>query len=327
MEFPEPVIHVAIEPKTKADQDKLGKALYVAVRRGPDVPGPLRRGDRPDRHLRHGRAAPRGPGRPHAARVQRRRHRRQAAGRLPRDDHRDRSSQGRVPAHQADRRLGPVRRRRHRSTLDRTRAAATSSSTRSAAARSRKEYIQPVDQGMQAALDTGVLAGYPTVDVKATLVDGQYHDVDSSEMAFKIAGTMAFKKAAERPSRCCSSRSWPSRSSPPTTTWVTSWATCPAGGAGSRAWSQRATPRSSGPQVPLGEMFGYSTDLRSRTQGRATYTMQFDSYQQMPNIDPGRDRRPRPRRVSHTTAVIRKHGSERFRPPWPRRSSSGTSRI
>ena len=87
MEFPEPVIHVAVEPKTKSDQEKLGKALKPAVRRGPDLPHPHRRGDRPDRHLRHGRAAPRGPGRPHAARVLGRGHRRQAAGRLPRDHH------------------------------------------------------------------------------------------------------------------------------------------------------------------------------------------------------------------------------------------------
>ncbi len=88
LEFPEPVIHVAVEPKTKADQDKMSKALYALSRGGPDLPGAHRRGDRPDDHLRHGRAAPRGARRPHDARVQGRGQRRQAPGRLPRDHHR-----------------------------------------------------------------------------------------------------------------------------------------------------------------------------------------------------------------------------------------------
>jgi elongation factor G len=92
MEFPEPVIHVAIEPKTKDDSGQARQGAQVAVGRGPDLPGAHRRGDRPDRHLRHGRAPPRDPRRPHAARVQRRRDRRQAAGGLPRDDHQDWSS-------------------------------------------------------------------------------------------------------------------------------------------------------------------------------------------------------------------------------------------
>ena len=146
-----------------------------------------------------------------------------------------------------------------------------------------REYINPTNQGLQSSLDNGVLAGYPTVDVKVQLVDGQYHDVDSSEMAFKIAGQMAFSKAAEmaKPGAAWS-RSWPSRSSPPRTTWATSWATCRAAVAASAAWRPVATRRSSTPQVPLSEMFGYSTDLRSRTQGRATYTMQFSEYQQVP---------------------------------------------
>ena len=85
LEFPEPVIHVAVEPKTKADQDKLGKALFALTRGGPDVPRPDRRGDRPDGHLGHGRAAPGGPRRPHAAGVHGRRQRGQAPGRVPRD--------------------------------------------------------------------------------------------------------------------------------------------------------------------------------------------------------------------------------------------------
>ena len=115
---------------------------------------------------------------------------------------------GRVPPHQADRWLRPVRRRQDQPRADRPRRRLRVRRQDHRRHASRASTSPPVDQGIQAALDAGVLAGYPTVDVKATLVDGQYHDVDSSEMAFKIAGSMAFKEAARRPSRCCSSRSW-----------------------------------------------------------------------------------------------------------------------
>ena len=113
-----------------------GQGALLAVRGGPDLPRPHRRRDRPDRDLRHGRAAPRGARRPHAARVQRRRHRRQAAGGLPRDDHQG-GRQRRVPPRQADRWLRSVRRRQDRASSRPAPAAATSSSTRSAAAASR----------------------------------------------------------------------------------------------------------------------------------------------------------------------------------------------
>ena len=89
-----------------------------------------------------------------------------------------------------------------------------------------REYIPAVDAGIQEAMEGGVLAGYPLVDVRARLTYGSYHDVDTSEMAFKIAGSMALKEAPRRrPSRNCSSRSWRSRSSRPRTTWATSSAT------------------------------------------------------------------------------------------------------
>ena len=111
MEFPEPVISVAIEPKTKVDQDKLGQGARRALRGGPDLPGAHRRRDRPDDHRRHGRAAPRRARRPHGARVLGRRQRRQAAGRLPRDHHRA-GREDRGALHPPDRRPGPVRPRR-----------------------------------------------------------------------------------------------------------------------------------------------------------------------------------------------------------------------
>ena len=131
-------------------------------------------------------------------------------------------------------------------------------------------------------MTAGVLAGYPTVDVRATLIDGKYHDVDSSEMAFKIAGTMAFKEAARKAK--------PILLEPIMTVEVVTpddYMGDVMGDLSSRrgklgGMEQRGNSQVINAQVPLSEMFGYATDLRSRTQGRATYTMQFDSYQQMP---------------------------------------------
>jgi elongation factor G len=146
-----------------------------------------------------------------------------------------------------------------------------------------REYIQPTNQGIQAALENGVLAGYPTVDIKARLVDGQYHDVDSSEMAFKIAGQMAFRKAAEA--------ARPVLLEPIMAVEVVTpeeYMGDVMGDLSSRrgrieGMEARGNTQVVRAQVPLSEMFGYSTDLRSRTQGRATYTMQFDAYHQVPD--------------------------------------------
>jgi elongation factor G len=146
-----------------------------------------------------------------------------------------------------------------------------------------KEYIPAVDAGIQQSLDAGVLAGYPTVDVRATLVDGKYHDVDSSEMAFKIAGSMVFKDAARK--------ARPVLLEPIMSVEVVTpedYMGDVIGDLNSRrgrvgGMEQRGNSQVIRSQVPLSEMFGYATDLRSRTQGRATYTMQFHSYQQTPS--------------------------------------------
>jgi elongation factor G len=145
-----------------------------------------------------------------------------------------------------------------------------------------KEYIPAVDQGIQEALTAGVLAGYPTVDVRATLVDGQYHDVDSSEMAFKIAGSLVFKKAAEQGKPVLLEPIMKVEAVTPD-----DYMGDVIGDLNSRrgrvsGMEQRGNSQVIRAMVPLSEMFGYATDLRSRTQGRATYTMHFDSYQQMP---------------------------------------------
>ncbi|MGH9023148.1 MAG: elongation factor G, partial [Acidimicrobiia bacterium] len=145
-----------------------------------------------------------------------------------------------------------------------------------------REYIPAVDAGMQEALESGVLAGYPMVDIRAVLTFGSYHDVDSSEMAFKIAGSMALKEAAKRAK--------PALLEPIMGVEVVTpedYMGEVIGDLSSRrgkvgGMEPRGTSQVVRAQVPLSEMFGYATDLRSRTQGRATYTMQFHSYQQVP---------------------------------------------
>jgi elongation factor G len=145
-----------------------------------------------------------------------------------------------------------------------------------------QEYIPAVDEGVQEAMESGVLAGYPMVDIRVLLVDGKYHDVDSSEMAFRIAGSMAFKEAARR--------AGPVLLEPIMEVEVVT----PEANMGDvigdltarRGKIDRMEPRGNSQviraRVPLAEMFGYVTDLRSKTQGRATSTMQFHSYEQVP---------------------------------------------
>jgi elongation factor G len=143
-----------------------------------------------------------------------------------------------------------------------------------------REFIPAVEKGVREATETGILAGYPVVDVKVRLTDGSYHEVDSSEIAFKIAGSMAFKEACRRAK--------PVLLEPVMGVEVV---TPGLRRRGDRQPEQPARPhrprRSGGSEVvratvPLGQMFGYATDLRSMTQGRATYTMQFARYEEVP---------------------------------------------
>jgi elongation factor G len=145
-----------------------------------------------------------------------------------------------------------------------------------------REYIKPVDQGIKEAMEGGVLAGYEMVDIKASLYDGSYHDVDSSEMAFKIAGSMAFKEAARKAS--------PVLLEPVMSVEVVvpdEFMGDIIGDLNSRRGRVEAVEHRAGSQVikayvPLSEMFGYATDMRSRTQGRATFSMHFSRYEQAP---------------------------------------------
>ena len=145
------------------------------------------------------------------------------------------------------------------------------------------EFIPAVEQGIEEALESGVKAGYPMVDVRVTLTDGSYHDVDSSEMAFKVAGSMALREAARRAK--------PVLLEPIMAVEVVTPEEFMGDVIGDlnrrRGRIEGMEPRGNAQviraHVPLAEMFGYATDLRSATQGRATYTMQFDSYNEVPS--------------------------------------------
>ncbi len=145
-----------------------------------------------------------------------------------------------------------------------------------------REYIRPVDQGIQEAMTSGILAGFPVVDIKVELVDGSYHDVDSSERAFKIAGSMAFKEAMKRAK--------PKLLEPVMAVEVVTpeeYVGDVIGNLNGRRGRVDQLEPVGGSQsvrasVPLAEMFGYATDLRSMSQGRATFTMQFDRYEEVP---------------------------------------------
>ena len=180
-----------------------------------------------------------------------------------------------------------------------------------------REYIKPIDEGIQEAMNSGVLAGYPVVDVKVELIDGSYHDVDSSERAFKIAGSMAFKEAMKRAK--------PKLLEPMMAVEVVTPEDF-LGDVMGNLNSRRGRIEEMNPMgnattikamVPLSEMFGYATDVRSMTQGRATFTMQFERYEDVPgNIAA---------EIVDTQSIrqVRK-GDGRA---WPSRSSSARSRT
>jgi len=280
MKFPEPVISVAIEPKTKADQDKLGTGLSKLAEEDPTFRvftdpetsqtiisgmGELHLEIIVDR-LRREFGVEANIGRPQVAYRETIRARAEnVEGRFVRQTG-GRGQYGHVVINLEpggpgtgfvfeDRIVGGVIPR---------------------------EYIRPVEQGIREALENGVLAGYPVIDVKVELVDGSYHDVDSSEMAFKIAGSMAIKEGIRRAK--------PVLLEPIMDVEVVTPAEYMGdliGDLSSRrgrvgGMTERAGARVIGASVPLGEMFGYSTTLRSLSQGRAVYTMQFAHYDEVP---------------------------------------------
>jgi elongation factor G len=144
------------------------------------------------------------------------------------------------------------------------------------------EYVPAVKKGVEEALETGVKAGYPMVDVRVTLVDGKYHEVDSSEVAFKVAGSLAFKEAAKRAKPVLLEPVFAVEVVAPEEFLGTVIGDLSSRRGRVEGQERRGNAIVVSARVPLSEMFGYATDLRSNTQGRANYTMQFDAYEEVP---------------------------------------------
>ena len=279
MVFPEPVIHVAIEPKTKDDQDKLGKALKSLSDEDPTF--------RVRTDEETGQTVISGMGELHLEilvdRMQREFGVVATVGK-PQVAYRETITKmvESVEYRHIKQSGGSGQFAVVKITLEPNPGKGYEFVDKISGGKIPREYINPTNQGMQQALDSGVLAGYPTVDVKATLVDGQYHDVDSSEMAFKIAGQMAFKKAAEMAKPVLLEPIMEIEVVTPEDYMGDVMGDLSSRRGRIEGMEARGNTQVIRAQVPLSEMFGYSTDLRSRTQGRATYTMQFAQYMEVP---------------------------------------------
>ncbi len=279
MQFPEPVIDVAIEPKTKADQDKLGVALGKLAQEDPtfrvhtDVDtgqtiisgmGELHLEIIVDRLVREFKVEA-AVGRPQVSYRETIKREAQGEGRFVRQ------TGGHGQYGHAKIRIAPL-----------TDGTEYEFSNDIVGGTIPREYIKPVDQGIREALQHGVIAGFPMIGVGVSLYDGSYHDVDSSEMAFKVAGSMAFKDAAGKADPVLLEPLMEVEAVTPD-----EYMGDVIGDLNSRrgkitSLEQRAGARAITAFVPLAEMFGYATQLRSMTQGRATYTMQFDHYDEVP---------------------------------------------
>ncbi|MET7417852.1 elongation factor G [Dactylosporangium sp. NPDC005555] len=283
MTFPEPVIQVAIEPKSKADQEKLGTAIQRLAEEDPTFRvkndeetgqtiiagmGELHLDILVDR-MRREFSVEANIGKPQVA------YRETIKGVVDKIDYVHKKQTGGSGQYaKVVVKLEPLEMTADGPTYEFVNAVS--------GGRIPKEFIPSVDAGAQDAMQYGVLAGYPVVGVKLTLLDGQYHEVDSSEMAFKIAGSMVMKEAARRAT--------PTLLEPLMAVEVTT----PEENMGDvigdlnsrrgtiQAMEERGGARVVRATVPLSEMFGYVGDLRSKTQGRASYSMQFDSYAEVP---------------------------------------------
>ena len=279
MEFPEPVIRVAIEPKTKAGQEKMGIALMKLAEEDPTFKtytdeetgqtiiagmGELHLEIIVDRLLREYKVEA-NVGAPQVA------YKETIKKSVQQDTKYARQSGGKGQYGHVKIRVEPNESGKGYEFVNEVVGGAVP-----------KEYIPAVDAGIQGAMLSGVLAGYPVVDVKVTLYDGSYHEVDSSEMAFKIAGSMAFKEACQKAD--------PTLMEPIMKVSVIvpdEYLGNVIGDLNSRRGQIQGQENRSGAVqvdalVPLGEMFGYATDLRSRTQGRGQYTMEPHSYLEIP---------------------------------------------
>jgi len=278
MEFPEPVISVAVEPKTKADQEKMGIALAKLAEEDPTFRvktdeetgqtiisgmGELHLEILVDRMKREFKVES-NVGKPQVA------YRETITGNSDTEVKYAKQSGGRGQYGHVKIQVEPNPGKGYEFVNKITGGAIP------------REYIQPVDKGIQEALESGVVAGYPMEDVKVTLYDGSFHEVDSSEMAFKIAGSMAMKKAAQEAKAVILEPVFKVEVTTPE-----EYMGDLIGDLNSRrgmvsGMTDRAGAKIINAKVPLSEMFGYATDLRSKSQGRATYAMEFSEYVQVP---------------------------------------------
>jgi len=279
MEFPEPVISVAIEPKTKADQEKLSLSLSKLAQEDPSFKitfneetgqtiisgmGELHLEIIVDRLMREFKVGA-NVGKPQVAYKETIKGPARVEGKFVRQS----GGRGQYGHVWID--MEPLERGVGFEFINKIVGGAVP-----------REYIPAVEKGIKEAMDSGVLAGYPVVDVRVSLFDGSYHEVDSSEMAFKIAASMAFKEGAKK--------AQVTLLEPIMTVEVVTpeeYMGDVIGDLNSRrgkiqTMEKRASAQVIRAMVPLAEMFGYATDLRSKTQGRATYTMQFDHYEEVP---------------------------------------------
>ena len=280
LDFPEPVIHVAVEPKTKNDQDKLSRALQALADEDPTFQvhtdeetnqtiiggmGELHLEVLVDRMLREFKVDA-NVGKPQVA------YRETIRNTVEKVETRYiRQTGGKGQYGHVVLTLEPTGPGGGYEFVDKITGGIIP-----------KEYIPSVDEGIQDAMQSGVLAGYPTVDVRAILTYGSYHDVDSSEMAFKIAGSMCFKEAARKAGPVLLEPIMAVEVRTPEDYMGDVIGNISARRGRVEGMDQLGNVQVVRAQVPLAEMFGYATDLRSRTQGRATYTMQFSSYQEVP---------------------------------------------
>ena len=279
MEFPEPVISVAIEPKTKASQEKMSIALHKLAEEDPTF--------RTYTDEETGQTIISGMGELHLEIIVDRLLREfkvEANIGNPQVSYRESISQGAEAEGKYIRQSGGSGQYGHCKIKIEPQEAGKGFEfvNNIVGGAIPKEYIGPVQKGIEEATQAGVLAGYPVLDVKVTLYDGSYHEVDSSEMAFKIAGSMAFRQAVAKAA--------PVLLEPMMKVEITTpdeYLGDVMGDVSSRRGRIQGMNPKNGVHVldayiPLAEMFGYATDLRSNTQGRATYSMQFDHYEKVP---------------------------------------------
>ncbi len=285
MTFPEPVISVAIEPKTKADQDKMGIALQKLAEEDPSFKvksdnetgqtiisgmGELHLDIIVDRLLREFKVDA-NVGKPQVA------YRETIRGNADQDSKFIRQSGGKGQYGHVKIRISPAEEN-----------AGFVFENKIVGGAIPKEYIEPARKGMEEALEGGILAGYPMIDVKVELYDGSYHEVDSSEMAFKIAGSMAIKEGCRKAKPCILEPMMKVEIEVPeeNTGDIIGDISSRRGRVEGMEIIEGTGIQKINAIVPLAEMFGYATDIRSKTQGRGTFSMEFKCYEQVPaNIE------------------------------------------